>query len=143
MRRGHFGVGIYQPKNGLNYGTLFRTAQVFEADYLFVIGARFKQQASDTQKAWRHLPVFTWKTFEEFYEHLPHDTQLVGIELMEATILKDFTHPERAAYLLGSEDNGLPDWVLKKCHKKVRLPGERSLNVSVAGSIVLYDRVQK
>jgi len=29
------------------------------------------------------------------------------------------------------------------CHQVVRLPGERSLNVAVAGSIVIYDRITK
>ena len=32
---------------------------------------------------------------------------------MGGTPLKDFVHPDRAIYLLGSEDNGLPKSVLE------------------------------
>ena len=57
--------------------------------------------------------------------------------------LGGFSHPKRAVYLLGSEDNGLTRKAMDKCHALVRLPGERSMNVAVAGSIVMYDRHNK
>ena len=52
-------------------------------------------------------------------------------------------HPERAVYLLGSETDGLSPEALEHCADVVQIPGEFSLNVSVAGSIVLYDRLLK
>jgi tRNA G18 (ribose-2'-O)-methylase SpoU len=131
-------------KTDLNYGTLFRTAQVFNADFLFLIGRRFKTMASDTGKSFRHIPVFEYQTFEDFRSHLPYNCQLVAIEMDDkARLLKDFTHPERACYLLGAEDYGISKEVLGQCHQIIKLPGERSLNVSVAGSIVLYDRITR
>ena len=69
---------------------------------------------------------------------------LVGIELIEsATMLEDFVHPKQACYLLGSEDSGLSKEALEHCQEIICLPGERSLNVSVAGSIVIFDRITK
>jgi tRNA G18 (ribose-2'-O)-methylase SpoU len=41
---------------------------------------------------------------------------------------------------LGAEDNGLTKKAIEKCHYLVKFKSEKSLNVSVAGSIVLYDR---
>lgn len=51
-------------------------------------------------------------------------------------------HPLRALYLLGAEDHGLPPEVLARCHEVVQVPSPSpySLNVAVAGSLVLYDR---
>lgn len=142
--RGYFGVGIFNPKTATNVGTLFRTAQVFGADFLYTIGRRYEGQASDTQKSWRHIPVYHYAGFEDFYAHLPYGAMLVGVELCEtAEDVLDFRHPERAVYVLGAEDHGLPPFVSRKCHRLVRLPGAFSLNVAVAGSLVVFDRVQK
>lgn len=143
-RSGYFGIGILNGKNSINYGTLYRTAQIFEADFIFLIGNRFKPQASDTMKAWKHIPLFEYKDFEDFNNHRPYDCYLVGVEMCENAIpIKEYEHPKRACYLLGAEDNGLTNEAINKCQNIIYLPGERSLNVSVAGSIVLFDRIQK
>ena len=142
--RGYFGIGIENGKNVFNYGTLYRTAQILNADFLFIVGNRFRRQSSDTMSAWKHLPVYIYTDFDDMYSHIPYDCQLVGIELTKKAIpLSEFQHPERAIYLLGAEDNGLTAGAMQRCHKYVVLPGERSMNVSVAGSIVLYDRITK
>lgn len=141
---GFFGIGVYRPKHEVNYGSLFRTAQIFNADFLFLIGARFKVQASDTMSSYRHMPVYTYSDFEDFNSHRPFSAQLVAIELNKKSVpLKAFQHPKQGIYILGAEDNGLPNEVLSKCQSIIQLPGDRSLNVSVAGSIVLYDRLAK
>lgn len=54
--------------------------------------------------------------------------------------LETFEHPRRCVYLLGAEDNGLSKQAIEKCHYLVKFKSEKSLNVSVAGTIVLYDR---
>ncbi len=128
----------------MNYGTLFRTAQIFDADFIFLIGSRFKEQSSDTMKSSRHIPTFIYKDFKDFNEHRPHGCELIGVELIKsATPIQEFKHPKRACYLLGAEDNGLTQQAIEHCQEIVFLPGEQSLNVSVAGSIVIYDRYLK
>lgn len=139
--KGYYGIGIQCCKTGVNYGTLNRTARILGADYLFLIGKRFKKQSSDTQKSWRHIPVFQYKTFDDFYEHLPFNCRLVGVELDDKAVpLEEYHHPQRACYLLGAEDHGLTSLARDKCHDLVKLKGEYSMNVAVAGSIVLYHR---
>ena len=143
-QNGYFGIGCLNMKTSMNYGTLFRTAQILGADFIFLIGSRFKKQPTDTMKSFRHLPLYEYKDFKDFNEHRPYGCQLIGIELMEtATPIKKFKHPKQACYLLGSEDNGLTKEAIQNCQELVYLPGERSLNVSVAGSLVLFDRIQK
>ena len=70
---------------------------------------------------------------------------LVAVE-MGGEPLHTFEHPERAVYVLGSEDNGLPEAVLRACHRHVALPSAReydSFNLAAAGSILMYDRLAK
>lgn len=145
MKSGYFGIGCFNMKNPINYGTLFRTAQLFGADFIFLIGKRFKAQCSDTMKSFKHLPLYEYKTFEDFEKNRPYGGQLVGIELTsEAVPLTEFKHPKQAVYLLGSEDNGIPEKYLKKCQYVIKIPfRDNSLNVSTSGSIVLYDRLSK
>ena len=75
---------------------------------------------------------------------MPHNCELIGVE-MGGKPIKEFTHPERAVYILGSEDRGLPEEILKSCKRNVELPSVRtpSFNVAVSGSIVMFDRVTK
>lgn len=144
MIRGFFGIGIECCKTKTNYGTLFRTAYILGANFIFLIGKRFKKQCSDTVKSWRHIPTYDYKTFDEFYKHIPYNCKLVSIELDDNAIpIENFKHPERAIYLLGAEDNGLKKETISKCHHLIKLKGDYSLNVSVAGSIVLYHRIMK
>ena len=141
MDRGYFEIGIYHGKTAANIGTLWRSAFQLGASGIFTIGKRYSRQASDTVKAYRHIPMRDYETFERFYENIPYDCQLVGIE-MGGKPLSEFCHPERAIYLLGAEDSGLPKAIMERCHRLISLEAIRieSYNVSVAGSIVMYHR---
>ena len=143
-RRGYFGIGIFNGKTIQNLGTLWRSADLLGASFIFTIGKRYKKQASDTMLTYRHIPLYTYETFNDFYNSLPYDCQLVGIELdSKSEYVAKFKHPERCIYLLGAEDNGLSAEAINKCHKLIQLPGRYSMNVAVAGSIVMYDRITK
>lgn len=146
MTRGYFGIGIYQWRHDENIGTLWRSALIFGADFIFTIGRPYKHQPSDTVKAPRHLPLYDYPTFERFHELMPRNAPLVAVEQCpDAMTLSEYKHPERAIYVLGSESNGLPDDVLEQCHQRVIVPSEKALclNVATAGSLVLYDRFVK
>lgn len=142
MRRGYFGIGIYHPKRSENIGSLWRTAHSFGADFLFTIGPRYHKQASDTSDATRHVPLFKYNSWEEFRRHTPG--QIVCVEIdSKAEDLKSFKHPEQAVYVLGAEDYGIPPRYLEQ-YQTVKISGGLyCLNVAVAGSIVLYDRISK
>ena len=117
---------------------------ILGADFVFTIGKRYKGQASDTCKTYRIIPLYHYTNFEDFYRHMPYNCQLVGAEIdNRATDIKNFVHPERCICLLGAEDHGLTKKVINKCHHIVQLPGEISLNVAVAGSIIMYDIISK
>jgi tRNA G18 (ribose-2'-O)-methylase SpoU len=139
--RGYFEIGIFHGKTETNMGTLWRSAYQMGAAGIFIIGKRFKRQCSDTLKSWRHIPLREYTDFDHFRSCRPVNCTLVGIE-MGGQLLSGFNHPERAIYLLGAEDHGLPKMVTDKCNCIVSLEsiGANSYNVAVAGSIVMYHR---
>jgi len=140
--RGYYGIGIYNPKTTTNMGTLWRSAYSFGANFIFTIGRRYKKQPSDVRKAYRHIPLYNYTNWEDFKDHIPYDCQLVCIEIDNRAIdLKNFTHPQRAIYVLGAEDYGIPEEYLKGNSKVQITSGKYCLNVATAGSIVMWHRV--
>ena len=143
MSRGYFGIGCINMKNRLNYGTLFRSASCFGASFIFLIGKRFEMQASDTQRSERHIPLYRYENYDEFLGNIPFACRLVSAEMTDnAHNLINFVHPERAIYLLGPEDGTIPLEILDKS-LVVKIPTSYCLNLAVAGSILLYDRISK
>lgn len=144
-RRGYFGLALWHTKTPVNLGTAVRSAYAFGAAFVATVGNRYHKQASDTTAAWRHMPVFHYLDMDALVSGLPISCPLVAVELCEgASDLPGFQHPERAVYLLGPEDGSLSMDVLSRCHRRLKIPGASwCLNVSVAASIVLYDRVAK
>jgi tRNA G18 (ribose-2'-O)-methylase SpoU len=140
--RGYFEIGIYACKTPANLGTLWRSAYQMGAAGIFIIGNRFHKQASDTVKAWRHVPLRQYPDFPSFMNSRPYDCPLIGVE-MGGKPLSGYAHPERASYLLGAEDHGLPQSILTYCQGVISLEAMRteSYNVAVAGSLVMYHRM--
>ncbi len=144
LEQGFFGIGIQNGKTPENLGVLWRSAQNMGASFIFTIGNRYAKQACDTHKAVGAMPYFHYDTFDDFFNNLPKGALLVGVELDEKAVqLETFTHPRRCVYLLGAEDHGMSKTAIEKSHHLVKFKSELSLNVSVAGSIIMYDRQAK
>jgi len=143
-KKGYCAIGVFRGKTHHNIGTLWRSAFILGASYIFSVESKYKKQSSDVVRAWSRIPLFHYSSFEELLKNIPYDCRLVGVEIDDrAEFLHEFQHPKRAIYLLGAEDSGLPEYVREKCHFLIKLPGNSSLNVGVAGSIVLHDRATK
>lgn len=155
--RGYFGIGVWKPKNGVNVGTLWRSAQCMGAAFIFTIQERFHPKArehivssdpalaqqTDTMAAWKHVPYLTFESVEKLVRAFPL-CNLIGVERSSFSVpLTGYAHSERAIYLLGAEDGGIPRTILEQCKRVVEIPSTRCLNVAVAGSIVIYDRYLK
>jgi tRNA G18 (ribose-2'-O)-methylase SpoU len=141
--RGYFAIGAERMSKALNLGNLMRSAHGFGASFTFTIGATYQalEARADTSKGQWHLPHYNWQTIDEMA--LPAGCKLVGVELTEDAIdLPSFRHPLRAAYVLGSERDGLSGPLLARCTYVVKIPTIFSVNVAMAGAIVMYDRVR-
>ena len=65
-----------------------------------------------------------------------------GIEITEDAIdLPTFTHPQAAIYVLGAEKDSLTPEMQARCDFIVKFPTRFCVNLSVAGAIVMYDRM--
>ena len=140
--RGYFEIGIYNPKKEVNVGTLWRSAIQLGAAGIFTIGRRYKEQASDTCKAFSHIPLRHYEDWKQFDDNRPYGAQLIGIEI-GGHPLNNFCHPQQTIYLLGAEDSGLPNELLANCQYVVSIESVDRIpyNVAIAGSIVMYHRL--
>lgn len=140
MNRGYFGIGIYHAKSTVNVGTLWRSAHNMGADFIFTIGRRYSKQPSDTTNAQKHIPLYEYDSMEDFKKHIPKGCRTVFVEQSDKSKdIRDFCHPERAVYILGAEDHGIPAKMMEG-KQVVHINTPMCLNVAVAGSIVMYDR---
>lgn len=141
---GYFGIGVYAGRSSENTGTLWRSAWQLGAAFLYTVGRRYETSATDTVSAPGRVPLFEHRTWADFVAAAPNGARWVAVE-MGGVPLEDYDHPRNAVYVLGSEDNGLPNAVLRACHDVVSLDSVNyaSYNVAVAGTLVMYDRTAK
>ncbi len=140
--RGYFGVGVDGVSKPMNLGNLSRIANAFDASFFFSVNAQVKlsDTESDTSRAQKAMPYYQFRDAGEF--RLPTGCKLVGVEITEDAIeLPRFRHPQRAAYVFGAERLSLSDAMLSRCEFVVKIPMKFSINVGMAGAIVLYDRL--
>jgi tRNA G18 (ribose-2'-O)-methylase SpoU len=140
--RGYFAVGTDGLSKPMNLGNLLRIAHAFGASFFFTLGGRVKlaDAISDTSDAAGHIPLYQFASSEEL--RLPQGCELVGVEITEeAAELPSFRHPLRAAYVFGAERLSLSPATLARCCHVVKIPTRFSINVGMAGAIVMYDRM--
>lgn len=141
--RGYFGIGVERISKPMNLGALLRTAHAFGASFAFTVDAAFparEVRLSDTSDSADHLPLYEAPTIEALT--LPKGCVLVGVELTEDAVdLPSFRHPLSAAYILGPERGSLSPEAQARCAHLVKIPTKFCINVSLAGALVMYDRV--
>ena len=136
--------GIEDPHN---LGALIRTADAAGADGVVIperravglTGAVVKASAGASE----HLPIARVtniaRTLEELKER---DLWIVGLDERGTQSYDELDYNMHCAVVLGAEGKGLHDLVRKRCDFLVSIPmygRVPSLNVSVAGAIVMYE----
>lgn len=141
--KGYFGIGVEGVSKAVNVGTLFRTAHAFDASFVFTLRARYDERKgaqSDTSDTPRSVPTYHFADLESF--RLPLGCRLIGVEIADDAIeLPSFRHPRQAAYILGAEREGLSPDIQLLCDYVVQIPTRFSVNLGVAGALVMYDRL--
>ena len=142
--RGYAVVALDNPKCVANLGGAMRAAQCYGAIMIVIGGARMARIshiATDTMKAYRHIPTI-WSP--DVMNSIPHDCVPVAVDLVEgARDLRSYTHPERAFYVFGPEDGTLGNRILDKCRDKIMVPTNGCMNLAATVNVVLYDRLAK
>ena len=145
MKRGYSAIGLVNPKNSINVGSVLRAAGCYGASLVVVSGKRPSRYLgripTDTQKAWRHMPL---QAVEDLQEAVPYDCVPVAVDLIDgATSLCEYKHPERAFYIFGPEDGTLGKSVTSWCRDVVYIPTSYCMNLAATANVVLYDRMMK
>lgn len=141
--RGYFGIGVEGVSKAMNVGSLMRTAHAFGASFVFTIGAAYPRDEgnlADTSDTPASVPLYEFPDLAAF--RLPTGCALVGIELLaDAVELPSFRHPRACAYVLGPERGSLSRELVARCDHVIRIPTRFSINLALAGALVMYDRL--
>ncbi len=135
-------IAMYCPKHWPNVWNVFRGAEGFGFDRVYVIGFRGKirnKRKIDLSDA--PFGLFSFIERDEFEDILTKYNP-VSMELHpEADELSSFQWPENPLIVLGPEDGSIPRDILEKTQKvKVTMKGHiRCFNVACAGAIAMYD----
>ena len=142
--KGYFAIGAEGISTPMNLGALMRTANAFGASFVFSVNAEDRTKIaykSDTSRTFKTVPYYQWESIEEIV--LPRECQMVGVELTETAVeLPEFKHPRMAAYVLGPERGSLSPEMQDRCAHIIKIPTRFCINVSLAGALVMYDRVR-
>lgn len=141
--RGYFAIGAEGINKSRNVGALMRTAHAFGASFVFTVDETYSVKEgnrSDTSKTSNSLPLYNFPDIKSM--NLPEKCSIIGIELTDDAInLPSFKHPLQAAYILGPEQGSLSPEMVELCDHIIKIPTKFCINVSVAGALVMYDRV--
>ena len=141
--RGYFGIGVEGVSKESNFGAVSRTAHAFGASFIFTIAENISLpviDSVDTSNARKNTPLYSFDTPENLL--LPKGCTLVGVEITEDAIeLPSFHHPRCAAYVLGPERGILSEPLLARCDYTIKIPLKFSINLGLAGALVMYDRL--
>ncbi len=134
-----------------NVGTLIRTADAFGVDGVIL--------SSDTVELYNpkvvrssmgsvfHLPVLDEVDLEKAIPQLKkRKFKILGTDVKEGTSVEKLNSSGRICLLIGSEAEGLDRRLLKLCDRIIHIPTcgrTESLNVAVAGGILLYEVMKK
>jgi len=133
-----------------NIGSVFRTADAFRLEGLFLCGITATPPHREIHKtALGATDSVNWRYFETTAGAVNHLAEngwrIVAVEQVEeGTMLQAFNPPpgEKLAFVFGNEVNGVDDDVLALCHEAIEIPQsgtKHSINVSVAVGIVIWD----
>lgn len=140
MARGYAAIGLYAPKIESNLGGVLRACGCYEAAMVAIEGHRYQRLKTDTQAAYRHIPLL----HGPLLDMLPFDCVPVVVELREdATSLVNYTHPRSAFYIFGPEDGSVPERIAEKCRDRVYVPTTFCMNLAATVNVILYDRLAK
>ena len=140
-------------RSAYNVGSVFRTADAFLIDFIFITGYTAKPPHKEISKtALGAQDSVAWKYFattKDAIEHLKKDDYKVyAVEQVTDSVslenISDFSL-ERIAFIFGNEVTGVDQQVISLCDGCVEIPQygmKHSLNISVAAGIVLWEVVR-
>ncbi|MGI9547730.1 MAG: RNA methyltransferase [Flavobacteriaceae bacterium] len=132
-----------------NVGSVFRTADAFLIEKIYLCGITAKPPHKDIHKtALGATESVDWEyrdDAQKLLEELRPDHFCLAIEQTEnALSLQEFEPVQQKSYVLvfGNEVKGITQEVIDSCHLAIEIPQfgtKHSLNISVSAGVVLWD----
>lgn len=134
-------------KPDFNIGKLFRAADAFGCREIFLIGVDFFDP-STARGSVRHVPARFFKDFSEVHPILrERGYDIFIMEPENGEYLQHTKFQEKTAFVLGHEEFGISfraeDYEGVKSLKIAQFGKVQSLNVSVAGAVVMYEYLRQ
>ncbi|MBG0859354.1 MAG: RNA methyltransferase [Bacteroidales bacterium] len=145
-----FVVVLDNVRSNSNVGSVFRTADAFLVECIYLCGITARPPHRDINKtalgatesvAWKYFPT----TYDAITELKKRDYKIVGVEQAEGSVpLRDFAikKNQRYALVFGHEVNGVGQEVIDKCDYVIEIPQfgtKHSFNIAVSAGIVLWE----
>ena len=139
-------------RSGWNVGSFFRTADSLGIDQIFLSGLTPIPPHKEISKTALDADIFVpWSYFKDPIECAKilkeKGYSLVAMELTENAIsLEKFIFPKNTCLVMGNEITGVSKEMLELCDSVVFIPmqgGKQSMNVSIAGSLGMWEMVRK
>lgn len=141
-------IGLHQAKDPTNLANVKRSISCYGGGTVMVTGKRMLHALDTEERLPRPLRDRRYDNVkidvsgrDDFI--FPQGVVPVAIEVSGSQNLAFFEHPKDAMYIFGPEDGSIPPQILRKCHHVVVIPTLHCLNLAVAVSTVLYDRMSK
>ena len=137
-----------------NIGSVFRTADAFIIEAIYLCGITAKPPHREIQKtALGATESVTWNYFEstlEAIKKLQEDNyQIIAIEQAKNSVMLNDFKPEnnqKVALIFGNEVKGVEQEVINESDLVIEIPQygtKHSLNIAVSAGVVLWDLLQK
>lgn len=81
--RGYAAIGLHMPKTPANIGSVLRAAGCYGAGLVAVSGNRYRRAGTDTQAAYRHIPLIH---ADDLHSVVPFDCVPVAVDLIDGAI---------------------------------------------------------
>lgn len=137
-----------------NIGSVFRTADAFLIQKIYLCGITARPPHKDIQKtALGATETVSWEYVEDTLELIEklksEDIKVFSIEQAEGSVMLNDFHPEKgkiSAVVFGNEVKGVQQKVVSASDAVIEIPqlgSKHSLNISVSTGVVLWDLFSK
>lgn len=141
-------IGLVNPKNPNNVGSVMRAAGNFRVDAVFYTGKRYPRALMRNpdlpdmhRKVSQNIPL---SEVSCIIDDAPLGMTIVCIEFAENAIsLPEYQHPQNAFYIFGPEDGTISKDIIDRADAVVYVPTIGCMNLAATVNVVLYDRLAK
>jgi tRNA (cytidine/uridine-2'-O-)-methyltransferase len=140
-------LALYQPEIPQNVGTLIRLGasleipiDVIEPTGFLWSDKHLKRSGLDYMCMANVERIPNWETYQQ------RQQRIILIDTKAETLFWDFEFKADDVLMLGKESSGVPDDVFESIKNRVKipmLPDRRSLNMAIAGAMVLTEALRQ